>query len=74
MTPRKNVVSLYPWFKIHPGKIAEFKALLPRFIEMTAPETGCLFYDFTLSDDVLHCREAYTGAEGVSPTSRALEV
>ena len=65
MTPRKNVVSLHPWFKIRPGKLAEFKALLPRFIEQTAAETTCLFYDFTLNGDVVYCREAYVGAEGV---------
>ena len=64
MTPRKNVVSLYPWLKIHSGKLAEFKALLPRFIQQTSSEAGCLFYDFTLNGDVVHCREAYVGAEG----------
>ena len=64
MTPRKNVVSLYPWFKIHAGKIAEFKAMLPRFIQQTSTESACLFYDFTFNGDVVHCREAYVGAAG----------
>lgn len=63
MTPRKKVVSICPWFKVHPGKLAEFKALFPRFIARTSSETGCLNYDFTLSDDVVRCRESYAGAE-----------
>jgi len=65
MIPRHRVVSLYPWFKIHPGKLDAFKALLPRFIANAAKEPACLFYDFTLNGDLLHCREAYVGAEGV---------
>lgn len=63
MPPRKNVVSIHPWFRIHPGKLAEFKKLLPQFIETTSTESGCLFYDFTFNGDVMHCREAYVGAE-----------
>lgn len=65
MTPRQRVVSLYPWFRIHPGQHEAFKALLPRFIANAAREPACLFYDFTLNGDLLHCREAYVGAEGV---------
>ncbi len=64
MTPRKDVVSICPWFKVHPGKMAEFKALLPRFIAQTSSETGCLNYDFTFNGDVVHCRESYLGAAG----------
>ncbi len=62
MTPRAEVVSIHPWFKIHPGKLAEFKALLPRFVAQTSSEPGCLFYDFTFNGDIVHCREAYRGA------------
>ncbi len=62
MTSRAEVVSILPWFKVHPGKLGEFKALLPRFVAQTSTEPGCLFYDFTLNGDVVHCRESYRGA------------
>jgi quinol monooxygenase YgiN len=58
-------VSIHPYFKVHAGKLAEAKALLPVFVKKTATEKGCLFYEFTISDDVVFCREAYTDAAGV---------
>jgi len=64
MPLRSNVVSICPWFKVHPGKLSAFQALLPRLIEKTSAEAGCLFYDFTRKGDIIHCREAYLGAEG----------
>jgi quinol monooxygenase YgiN len=65
MPPREKVVSIHPWFKVHPGRLADFKALLPRFVERTASEPDCLYYDFTSNGDVIHCREAYVGAEAL---------
>jgi quinol monooxygenase YgiN len=55
-------VSFHPYFKIHPGKIEDFKALCKRFIEKTRTETGCLYYGFTFEGDVAYCREAYVNA------------
>ena len=60
-----NVVSIHPYFKVHPGKLDEFKASLPAFIERTATEAKNLYYDFTINGDEVFCREAYIGAEGL---------
>lgn len=60
----ENVVSLHPYFKLHPGKIDAFRELIERFIERTTSEDACLYYDFTLNGDIVHCREAYVGGEG----------
>jgi quinol monooxygenase YgiN len=58
-------VSIHPYFKIHPGKLAEAKTILPEFITRTATEPGAHYYEFTISDDVIFCREAYTDAAAV---------
>ena len=60
-----KVVSIHPYFKVHDGKLESFKQLLPRFVERTATEASCLWYDFTIGGGVVHCREAYVGAEGL---------
>ena len=60
-----DTVSLHPYFKCHEGKLDTVKSMLPLFVEKTGNEEGCLFYDFTMDGDVLFCREAYVGAEGV---------
>ncbi len=57
-------VSIHPYFKIHPGKLEAAKELLPAFVAKTANEPACLYYEFTINDDVIFCREAYRGAEG----------
>ena len=61
-----NVVSLHPYFKVQPGKLDTVRGLLPAFVARTQKEAGCLYYDFTLQGDTVHCREAYAGAEGVA--------
>ncbi len=60
-----NVVSIHPYFKTHAGKLDAFKALLPQFVERTATEGKCHWYDFTIGGDTVHCREAYDGADGL---------
>lgn len=60
-----TVVSLHPYFKAHPGKIAEIKASLPVFVEKTKSEAKCLYYGFTVNEDEIFCREGYADAEGV---------
>jgi quinol monooxygenase YgiN len=62
---RSNFVSLHPYFKIHPGKIDEIRAMLPQFVAKTATEKGNLFYEFSINGDELFCREAYENAEGL---------
>ncbi len=57
-----TAVSFHPYFKIHAGKIPDFKALCQRFVEKTRHETGCLYYAFTFDGDVVYCREGYVDA------------
>lgn len=58
-------VSLHPYFKVNAGKLDDFKALLPQFIEKTSSESGCVYYGFTICDDVIFCREGYINGESV---------
>jgi hypothetical protein len=58
-------VSLHPYFKIHPGKLDAVKAGFPRFVEKTAAEKANLFYEFSVSENDVFCREAYANAEGL---------
>ena len=58
-------VSIHPYFQIREGNLDAFKALMPAFIQKTATEPGCLYYDFTLNGNIAFCREAYIGAEGL---------
>lgn len=58
-------VSIHPYFKVHPGKMDAARAVLPAFIERTKSEKGCLYYEFTIADDVVFCREAYVDADAV---------
>lgn len=62
---RSRFVSLHPYFKVHPGKLEEVKASLPRFVEKTGTEKSNLFYEFTMNGDELFCREGYESAEGL---------
>jgi quinol monooxygenase YgiN len=60
----KNVVSIHPYFTAHPGQMPACRALLQEFVRQTSDEPGCLYYEFTIREDVIFCREAYRGAEG----------
>lgn len=60
-----QAVSLHPYFRIREGNLEAFTALMPAFVEKTATEAACLYYDFTRNGDMAFCREAYVGAEGV---------
>jgi hypothetical protein len=57
--------SIVPYFKIHPGKMDAFKALVTRFVEKTQSEPKCLHYAFSFDGDVAYCREGYEGAAGL---------
>lgn len=65
MKRSSNVVSIHPYFKVKPGKLAQAKAMLPKFVARTATEKSMLFYDFTIHGREIHCREAYVGAAGL---------
>jgi hypothetical protein len=57
-------VSIHPYFKVHPGKLDAAKALLPAFVEKTKTDPARISYEFTISGDVVFCREAYRDAAG----------
>ncbi len=65
MPKTSHAVSLHPYFKIQEGKTEEFTALMPAFIEKTATESACVYYDFFRDGNTAYCREAYVGAEGI---------
>lgn len=58
-------VSLHPYFQVQPGKLEEFKAGMHAMVERTRAEEKNLFYDFTVRDHEVLCREAYTDAAGL---------
>ena len=58
-------VSLHPYFKVPPDKLAHLKAILPEFAAKTRNETGNLFYEFTINGDEVFCREGYVDAEAL---------
>ena len=65
MVDPEKIVSLHPYFRLKPGKLGEAKELLRRMVAQTLPETANVYYDFTINGDVVFCREAYVGAEGL---------
>lgn len=65
MSNSTNVVSIHPYFKAKPDKLAEARSMLARFVSQTATEKLVLHYDFTINGDEIHCRESYAGAAGL---------
>jgi quinol monooxygenase YgiN len=65
MSALSNFVSLHPYFKVHPGKLDDFKAGFPAFVELTKAEPKNLFYEFSVNGDEVFCREAYSDAAGL---------
>ena len=65
MMPRENIVSIHPYFRVKPGKMAEARGFLTQMVVRTTAETANLYYDFTINGDVVFCREAYVGADGL---------
>lgn len=63
MSIPSNLVTIHPYFKVHPGKREAFRAGLPAFCEKTKTEPGMVFYEFTSNGDEFFCREGYAGAE-----------
>ena len=61
-----NLVTIHPYFKIHPGKELQAQGMMGKFVEKTRSETDCLFYEFTELEDQIFCREGYVGAAGVT--------
>lgn len=64
MNSRQDVVSVHPYFKVHAGKLAEFRAILPAMIAKVSAEPGTLAYEIGANGDEFMFREAYAGAAG----------
>ncbi len=65
MATQDKCCSIVPYYKVHDGKLDEFKALCERFVAQTDTETKCLYYGFCFDGDLAHCREGYEDAAGV---------
>ncbi|MBI5016317.1 MAG: hypothetical protein HZB55_12625 [Deltaproteobacteria bacterium] len=65
MATQDTCCTIVPYFKIHGGKVEEFKALCERFVASTTEEPKCLYYGFSFDGDQAHCREGYTDADGL---------
>jgi len=55
-------------FKIHPGKLDEFKKLAPELIKaVKRNETGAIMYDWFLNEDTMECTvlETYADSQAV---------
>ena len=65
MAADDTCVSIHPYFAIQEGEIENVRSYLSKFVELTKPEPGCVYYGFTLCGDKLHCREGYASADAV---------
>jgi quinol monooxygenase YgiN len=57
--------TLGPYFKIHEGKLDEFRSLGEQLVERSKAESKCMYYGFSFNGMQAHCREGYVDAEGV---------
>jgi quinol monooxygenase YgiN len=60
-----TVCGLVPYFEVAEGKLEAFKALGPKFIELTKKEKGVVYYAFSFNGQAAHCREGYKDAAAV---------
>lgn len=58
-------VSLHPYFQVRSGRLNEARALLREFVAKTTSEAEMVGYDFTISGEVVFCREYYLNADAV---------
>jgi quinol monooxygenase YgiN len=65
MSTEDKCCTIVPYFKVSSGNLENFKALCERFVTKTRSEAKCLYYGFTFSEDLAHCREGYADAEGL---------
>lgn len=65
MINQDTCCTLVPYFKVHAGKLGEFKALCEQFVAKTDSEPKCVHYAFTFDGDNAHCREGYVDAAGL---------
>ena len=57
-------VSISPYFRVPEEHDDEVKGICAEFVARTREEPLCLYYGFSRSGNILHCREGYRGAAG----------
>ena len=57
--------TLAPYFEVPADKMPEFKLRVEEFLEKTRNEQACMFYAFSFSGQIAHCREGYDDAAGL---------
>lgn len=60
-----SMVCIYPYFEVPDNEIDDFATLFAEFYGRTAQEPDMLYFGFTQSGNVFHCREAYRSGEAV---------
>jgi hypothetical protein len=60
-----RVCTLVPYFEVAEGKLDDFKAMFPKFVDRTRSEPGCVHYAFSVEGANVHCREGYDDAAAV---------
>ena len=65
MAAQDKCCSIAPYFRVHDGKLGDFKKLCEQFVEKTDTEARCLYYGFSFDGDQAHCREGYADASGL---------
>jgi hypothetical protein len=58
-----TTISPAPYFRVQPGKLAEFKALCERMVQKTSTEPGALYCGFCFDGDQAFSREAFEDAD-----------
>lgn len=65
MATTDTVCTLVPYFEVAEGRLDDFRACIPDFVERTAREAGCVHYAFSFDGHAAHCREGYDDAAAV---------
>ena len=64
MATQDTCCTIVPYFKVHEGKLDDFKKMCEEFVRLTDSEEKVLYYGFSFDGDEAHCREGYRDAEG----------
>ena len=65
MTTTDTCVSVAPYFQIHDGQAATFRAICQKYVDWSSREPGCLYYGFSFAGNVAHCREGFVDANAL---------
>ena len=57
--------TIVPYFKVHEGKLDQFRKYCEEFVKLTENEDKVLYYGFSFDGDQVHCREGYADSEGL---------